>query len=100
MSNMKELSLELEDDFESLNDTSMKWSKATWGKQVKEGRFEDYDGPLTFKHTHIYWFESSAHVFLAKSILRSLGYEFSVLFDTAMNRYAITTTYATKGWRD
>lgn len=100
MSKMSDLHLELNMDFEQLTETSMQWSKSTWGKQVKEGRFEALYGDITYDHTHIYWFESYANLLLAKSILAMLGQKYSVLLDDAMGQYAITTTYETYAWRD
>ena len=97
MSNMKDLALQLDQDFERLNDTSMGWSIFTWADQVEDGRF---DGYIDWNHSYIYWFESYAHVILARTILETLGAGFSVLYDNAMERYAITSEYATLCWRD
>lgn len=97
MSTIKELALELDQDFENLSTTSMAWSEKTWAEQVAGGRFE---GAVTFDHGFIYWFDSYAAVVAAKSILKELEADYAVIFDTATMDWAITSNYITIGWRD
>jgi hypothetical protein len=88
---------EQEEDFEFLNDTSMQWNAKIWSDQVEEGRFV---GRIDFNHEYIYWFNSYAAVFAAKSILKDFQKDYSVLVDEATGDFAITTNYATHGWRN
>ncbi len=85
---------ELEQDFERLTETSMLWFGTDWLKQ--EGRFE---GSVAFHHKVIYWFERYSDVILAKSILKELEQDYTVLYDNAMEQWVITSTYATESWR-
>jgi hypothetical protein len=87
---------ELDQDFERLNETSMRWESATWLDQVNQGRF---DGAHSFHHSYIYWFESYAHLMAAKGILKEMGEDYAVLYDNNSEQWCMTTTYAESVWQ-
>jgi hypothetical protein len=93
---MKTTTKELEQDFERLTETSMRWESQTWLDQVNEGRF---DGAHSFHHQYIYWFESYAHLIAAKAILKEMGEDYAVLNDTCSEQWCMTTTYAELVWQ-
>lgn len=97
MSYVKDLALELDEDFERCTLSSMEWRKSIWQEQVTDGRFE---GVIDWTHTHIYWFDVYANVIMAKLTLKVMECGLSVLWDTATEQWCITTNYATIGWRD
>ena len=92
---MNVLKSELENHFELLSQTSMKWDKETWAEQVQEGRFE---GNINFDHQLIFWFDSYTAVYLGKTILDQMDEQHEVLFDTATQEWALTTTLLTSIW--
>jgi hypothetical protein len=92
---MKELKTGLENHFELLSQTSMKWDRETWAEQVSEGRFE---GKINFDHKLIFWFDSYTSVYLGKTILDQMDEEYEVIFDTATQEWALTTTLLTSIW--
>jgi len=96
MSKMAELYNTMEQDFERLSHTSMVWDEDTWLEQVSDNRF---DGDINFKHELIFWFDSYASVLLAKNILSEMCENYSVLYDTATDDWALTTTLLTMTWR-
>ena len=97
MLNVENLALELDQDFENLTNSAMEWSEKTWRAQVLDNRF---DGGVSFNHSHIYWFDCYAGVIAAKSLLRVMGHDLSIIFDTALEQWAITTNYVSIAWRD
>jgi hypothetical protein len=92
---MNVLKSELENHFELLSQTSMKWDKETWADQVEEGRFE---GNINFDHELIFWFDSYTSAYLGKTILDQMDEQHEVLFDTATQEWALTTTLLTSIW--
>ena len=96
MSKMAELYMDLENEIERLSHTSMLWDEDTWLEQVSDDRFE---GHIDFNHQLIFWFENYVSAFTAKAILREMGEDFSILYDTCTDEYAITTTLLTMTWR-
>jgi hypothetical protein len=87
---------EQEEDFEFLTQTSMEWKASTWSDQVNDGRFT---GRIDFNHSYIYWFDSYAAVIAAKAILKDFEMDYSVLVDESTGEFAMTSNYATYGWR-
>lgn len=96
MSAMSNLYTEYELDFERLSTTSMQWSGKTWLKQANDGRFE---GTVAFHHRYIYWFEDYAQLIGARYILKEFDEDYSVLYDTAIDQWCMTTTYESIEWR-
>ena len=92
---MNDLKAGLENHFELLSQTSMLWDKETWAEQVAEGRFE---GNINFDHKCVFWFDSYTSVYLAKTILDQMDEEYEVIFDTATQEWALTTTLLTQIW--
>jgi hypothetical protein len=92
----KTITKELEQDFERLTETSMRWESKTWLDQANQGRF---DGGHAFYHSYIYWFESYAHLMAAKAILKEMGEDYTVLNDTWSDQWCMTTTYAELVWQ-
>ena len=73
----------------------MLWAGSNW--EAQETRF--IDGKLDFSHTVVYWFERYSDVILAKSILKNMQEDYSVLYDLALDQWVITSTYATESWK-
>jgi hypothetical protein len=86
---------EIEQDFERLTETSMLFHSSDW--EAQHGRFTD--GVVDYSHKCIYWFERHSDVVLAKALLKGMQEEYSVLFDSVMEQWVITSTYATESWR-
>jgi len=87
--------VEVEQDFERLTETSMLFKGSDW--EAQEGRFTD--GVVDYSHKCIYWFERYSDIVLAKALLKGMGEAYTVLFDTAVEQWVITSTYATESWR-
>jgi len=96
MSAMSNLYTEMELDFERLSNTSMAWSEETWGDQAKEGRFT---GTVNFEHRYIYWFEHYANLMAARAILKEFDIDYSIMFDSYSDTWALTSTYQSIEWR-
>ena len=92
---MSEYLLELEDHFERLTETSMRFHGSDW--EAQEGRFTD--GQVNYSHAVAYWFERYSDVFLAQQILEEMGEDYVILFDSVMEQWVITSTYAIESWR-
>ena len=98
MSKMADYLIELEEDFECLNSTSMQWSKEIWGEQAEDNRFIVAEKDWQF--SHIYWYENYTSLMAAKSILRELGEEYKVHFDTWSGEWVLLSTYKSNSWKD
>lgn len=96
MSAMSNLYTEMELDFERLSNTSMEWSKSTWFNQANEGRF---DGDINFEHRYIYWFEHYANLIAARTILKEFDMDYTVMYDTYSDTWALTSEYQSIEWR-
>ena len=90
--------LELEEDFEYLSISSMRWEKSTWAKQVEEGRFSISESDWQFSFIH--WYENYSSVRAAKMILRELGESYAVKADDFTGQWAVLTSYESKVWKD
>lgn len=86
---------EVEQDFERLTETSMLFHGSDW--EAQEGRF--IDGDVDYTHKVIYWFERYSDLVLAKALVKGMGEDFTVLYDTAVDQWVMTSTYATESWR-
>jgi hypothetical protein len=86
---------EVEQDFERLTETSMLFQGSDW--EAQEGRFTD--GVINYSHKCVYWFERYSDVVLAKALLKGMQEEYTVLYDSVMEQWIITSTYATESWR-
>ena len=86
---------EVQQDFERLTQTSMLFHGSDW--EAQEGRFTD--GVIDYSHKVAYWFERYADVVLAKALLKGMDQDHVVLFDSVMEQWVITSTYATESWR-
>ena len=86
---------EVEQDFDRLVQTSMLFQGSGWEEQ--EGRFTD--GVIDYTHRVVYWFERYADLILAKSMIKRMGEDFVVLYDSVMEQWILTSTYATESWR-
>ncbi len=86
---------EVEQDFERLTETSMLFHGSDW--EAQEGRFTD--GVIDYTHKVAYWFERYSDVVLAKALLKGMQEDFNVLYDSVMEQWIITSTYATESWR-
>ena len=87
--------IEVEKDFERLTQTSMLFHGSDW--EAQEDRFTD--GVIDYSHKVAYWFERYSDVVLAKALLKGMGEAYTVLFDSVMEQWIITSTYATESWR-
>jgi hypothetical protein len=86
---------EVEQDFERLTEVSMLFHGSDW--EAQEGRFTD--GDINYSHKVAYWFERYSDVVLAKALLKGMDEDYTVLFDSVMEQWIITSTYATVTWR-
>ena len=86
---------EVEQDFERLTETSMLFQGSQW--EAQDGRF--IDGAVNYSHKVIYWFERYSDVILAKAYLKGMQEEYTVLYDSVLDQWVITSTYATESWR-
>jgi hypothetical protein len=86
---------EVGQDFDRLVETSMLFHGSDWESQ--EGRFTD--GVIDYTHRVVYWFERYADLVLAKSMIKRMGEDFVVLYDSVMEQWILTSTYATESWR-
>jgi hypothetical protein len=86
---------EVEKDFERLTETSMLFHGSDW--EAQEGRF--IDGQIDYSHKVAYWFERYSDVVLAKALLKGMQQDFNVLYDSVMEQWIITSSYATESWR-
>jgi len=86
---------EVGQDFDRLVETSMLFHGSDW--EAQEGRFTD--GVIDYSHKVVYWFERYADLVLAKSMIKLMGEEFVVLYDSVMEQWILTSTYATEVWR-
>jgi hypothetical protein len=85
---------EIEQDFDRLTETSMLFASSDW--QAQDGRFE---GKADYTHKCIYWFERYADLVLAKALIKSMQEEFAVMYDSVLDQWVMTSTYATETWR-
>jgi len=97
MSRMKEYLCELEEDFECLTATSMEWNPETWAEQCSQDRFIITSSD--WQYTHIYWFENYVSVVAAKGILREMGEEYKVHFDTWTGEWVLLSKYTSNVWK-
>lgn len=95
MSRMGEYLIELEEHFERLTETSMLFHGSDW--EAQDGRF--INGVVNYLHKVAYWFERYSDVFLAQQILEEMGEDFVILFDSVLDQWVITSSYATATWR-
>jgi hypothetical protein len=86
---------EVEQDFERLTEVSMLFHGSDW--EAQEGRFTD--GVINYSDKVAYWFERYSDVVLAKALLKGMNEDYTVLFDSVMEQWIITSTYATVTWR-
>jgi hypothetical protein len=86
---------EVEQDFERLTETSMLFQGSDW--EAQDGRFTD--GVVDYTHAVIYWFERYSDLVLAKALVKGMGEDYTVLFDTAVDQWVMTSTYATESWK-
>lgn len=98
MSKIKDYMFELEQDFEYLSTTSMRWEKKTWLEQVEEGRFQIAESD--WQYNYIHWFDNYASVVAAKMILRELDESYAVKADDFSFQWAILTNYESNSWKD
>jgi len=98
MSKIKDYMLELEQDFEYLSTTSMRWEKKTWLEQVEEGRFQVAESD--WQYCYIHWFDNYASVVAAKMILRELEQSYAVKADDFTGQWAVLTNYESNVWKD
>ena len=85
----------IEQDFDNLYETSMLFKGSDWESQ--DGRFTR--NAVDYSHAVIYWFERFADLLLAKQILEAMNEEYTVLFDSVLDQWVLTSTYATEVWR-
>jgi len=86
---------EVEQDFERLTETSMLFQGSDW--EAQDGRF--IEGLVDYSHKCIYWFERYADLVLAKALLKGMQEDFVVLYDSVLDQWVMTSTYATESWR-
>ena len=87
--------VEIEQDFERLTETSMLFQGSDWESQ--DGRFTD--GKTDYSHKVIYWFERYSDLVLAKALIKSMQEDFNVMYDSVLDQWVMTSTYATETWR-
>jgi len=87
--------IEIEQDFERLTETSMLFQGSDW--EAQDGRF--IDGKTDYSHKVIYWFERYADLVLAKALIKSMQEDFNVMYDSVLDQWVMTSTYATEMWR-
>jgi hypothetical protein len=96
---MKTINQELEQDFERLYETSMRWTQEIWGEQIAKRRFIAFDAELDFSHSFIYWFDNYASLIAARSILYIMSEKYAVISDEATGQWCITSTYGSGVWQ-
>jgi hypothetical protein len=93
MGAMKAVYMDMEEDFENLNETSMKFKGSNW--EAQDGRFE---GKVDYSKQYIYWFDNYANLMAARLILLEFDYEYSTLFDDVLGQWTLITDYQSKCW--
>lgn len=93
MSAMKEIYMDMAQDFENLSETSMKFKGVGWEKQ--DGRFI---GKVDYSMDYIYWFDNYVSVMAARTILQDFGNQYEIIFDDNMGQWAIITEFQALSW--
>ena len=93
MGAMKAVYMDMEEDFENLNETSMKFKGSNW--EAQDGRFE---GRVDYSMDYIYWFDNYANLMAARTILQDFGNCYEVIFDDALGQWCLITEYQSKCW--
>lgn len=90
---MKAVYMDMAQDFENLNETSMQFKGNNW--EAQDGRFE---GPVNYDLDYIYWFDNYATLMAARTILQDFGNSYEVIFDDALGQWCLITDYQAMCW--
>jgi hypothetical protein len=93
MGAMKAVYMDMAEDFENLNETSMQFKGNNW--EAQDGRFE---GNVNYNLDYIYWFDNYANLMAARTILQDFGNSYEVLFDDVLGQWTLITDYQSMCW--